>query len=217
MIMFSSCPVQNRSVTSRTVIAAVWILALTVGLIPAETRADISSFDIGLMPDQTARHGYTRSFEVFSSELGDGPGFSMAVEPEPVGAISLDAATGLFEYIPDSEDRRPFDITFTAESDGSSVSQTVAMTPEYDLVPEADVISYVRPTPDPTSHTTVIEESISDPVQINHWSLPMIVDYQPDGQPVYWYAKRVYISGRTVEFDSTRGVPYTYHENIDIV
>jgi len=215
MNTFSSCPVQNHSVSLRTVIAAVWILALTVGLIPAETRADISSFDIGLIPDQSVRHGYTRSFEVYSSELGESATFSMVVEPEPVGAIALDPATGLFEYTPDSQARRPFDITFTAESDGSSVSQTVAMFPKHDLIPETDIIAYVRDIPDPTSNTTVIEEDITEgdaayPVALNHNSYPIEIEGTPH------YAKRVRISGKTVLFDSTVGVPYTYHDRNDI-
>ena len=113
MNMVSSRHLRNLSTSTRAAIAAVWMLVLAVGFTPVATRADVSSFDVGLVPAQTVRHGYTLSFEVYSSDLGSSATFSMAVDPGPVGAISLDADTGVFEYTPDSADRRPFEITFT--------------------------------------------------------------------------------------------------------
>jgi hypothetical protein len=177
---------------------------------PAAWGADVPRYDIGAIPDQTVYVGYSCRFDLYSSALGDGAVFTVWAEPVPSGAFILDPAAGTFEYIPVAEDRKPFDITFKATKGGASVSQTLLFEPLAELPAEADIISYVRALPDPTSQTEVIESDIIEDVELNHVSYPQVTT----GGTLY--AKRVSISGKTVLFDKNIGPLYNYNEREDI-
>jgi hypothetical protein len=91
-----------------------------------DATAEVTRYDIGAIGEQSVHHGYTRSFQVYSSELGAGATYSMSVSPNPVGPISLDGASGLFSYTPDVQDRKPFEITFRATAGPREVSESAA-------------------------------------------------------------------------------------------
>lgn len=170
-----------------------WLL-LGLCLLSAGPGLALTQYPIGEIPDQTAYHGYTRSFEVLVSGSPDGVVFSMTAAPEPAGEILLDAVTGAFSYTPAPEDRAPFEITFTAEYTGGSAEESVVMTPEISLMPEADVFENTQSEPDAAGYTTWQEETVQADVELNDQL------FTPATQP----ARKVRITGVQLVFD--RGV-----------
>ena len=203
--------------TKRTVGKSLFLLGLTLLLTfilgnPGGVRAqaDVTRFDIGQIPEQSVRQGYTLRFQVYSSALGAGATYSAEPSPAPVGVLTLDPLSGVFAYEPDTQDRETFTVAFTGDLGGTTVSQTVSVTPEPVLVPEADIISYVRPLPDPTGQTNILESDIIEDVELNHVSYPQDVNGETQ------YAKRVAISGNTVLFDKNIGPLYSFNGRDDI-
>ena len=166
-------------------------LLLGLCLLIAGSGRALTQYPLGEMPDQTAHHGYTRSFEIF---VADAPGevvFSMTSEPQPVGEMVLDPATGAFSYTPAPVDRTPFTITFTATYTGGSAVQSVVMMPEISPMPEADVFENTQSEPDATGYTTWQEETVQADVEMNDQL------FTPATQP----ARKVRITGVQVVFD----------------
>ncbi|MBI5091880.1 MAG: hypothetical protein HZB26_05470 [Candidatus Hydrogenedentes bacterium] len=184
-----------------------WMTLSLLSLAAVVAGAEVTRYDIGEIGEQAAYYGHTRTFQVYSTALGAGAAYSMNVSPMPVGPITLDGLTGLFEYTPDSQDRKPFTIAFTAQAAGTTASETITMEPVADFPPEADIITYVRPIPDPTAYTTVVEENIYENVELNYLSFPRTVGSEQR------FAKRLQISGKTVVFDKDSGNLYAVHND----
>ena len=183
---------------------------LAVVFTPVFAWAAVLPLDVGAIPDQTVYIDHTCRFTVYSTRLGDGATFSMTSLPASSGPMTLDAASGLFEYTPNAQDRKPFIVTFRASKGAASVSQTVPIEPLAQLPAEADIISYVRPLPDPTGQTAVIESDILENLELNYTAYPQNIN------GVDHFAKRVSISGKTVLFDKNIGALYSFSGRDDI-
>jgi hypothetical protein len=133
-----------------------------------QVAAELTEYEIGTIPEQSAYPGHTRAFEVHSAETGEQTVYSIEATPWPVGPIHIDEASGLFEYAPDAQDRRPFEIRFKAEGLGGHIAQTVIMSPQCTPVPEASILERVMSEPDPSEYTTWLEEPVlGDAVEMN--------------------------------------------------
>lgn len=144
-----------------TVLLAIWLPLHGVAL-------DLSRYRIGAIPEQAAYAGYLRTFEVYSEDAGPEPVYSVEASPAPSGAFRIDPATGLFEYMPGQDDRKPFELTFSADGAGQHAEQTVLMMPVQTAIPEADVFTYTGPEPDVSDYTEWLEEPVfGEPIEFN--------------------------------------------------
>ena len=128
----------------------------------APRKADALSFRIGDIPPQAVWHDQTVEFLIHSDELGSGATFSAVADPQPLGVLSMDSSTGLFSYTPDSQDKKPFSVTFTATLGDDSQSQTVEFDPMPHLPAEQSVfgVDPVHAIPDPEDKDYVLVNTI---------------------------------------------------------
>lgn len=136
----------------------------TIGHLPVSEIVEykrVPGFQLGQIPPGSAPHGMTLEFYVEADWLQD-PLFTMAIDDEPVGAISLDTSSGLFLYEPnEAYDRVPFNVTFAASSGADANEQTVTISPNAKLPAEYAIVS--RPTqdyPDPCDRDYVVVNEI---------------------------------------------------------
>ncbi len=125
--------------------------AARVVQVPAGTKV----YSISNIPPQVVRHGATLQFQVKADESAAAT-FAFTLDPDypvvPLGALSLNAASGLFSYKPAAADKFEFSVKFAGSVNGvPAVTQTVVITPLADLPPESDLLAATRPTPDPES------------------------------------------------------------------
>ena len=180
----------------------------------------LKDFSIGEISPQTVWHAQTLELLIHSDELGPSASLSFVADPEPRGAMSLEpiSGTGLFTYTPDPQDKQPFNVTFTAELDATSVEQTVEVSPMPHLPPEANAIGLPPPpgrqVPDAADKDSrdylIVNTVYSDhPEWLNHakrW------DETKSRGP-----RTISISGKTVVFEEghDNGL-YEYNDKEDI-
>ena len=162
-------------------------------------------FEIGRIPPRDAPHGRELKFYVDANWLAN-PQFTMTIDEEPEGGVSLDSVSGLFTYEPnDAHDNTSFDVTFTAASGADVNKQTVAVRPLPDLPPENTVVS--RPSqlfPDPCDRDYLfVNEVLSD------------ANEYLNGQERQ--ARSVTVAGKKIVVENVDGNPvYVYDGSIDI-
>src|SRR5688500_1296274 len=143
---------------------------------------DYAHFKLQGLPDQTVGFGSSRTFLVRSST---GSALSITVPIPPQGHISLQPTTGtnwLFNYTPDIDDIRPFEVTLHS---GNS-TETFVVTPQPVLSPERSVFGTA-------DHTQPIISTHEVTVSVKNTPLPEALNYQSG------FLKQVRIDGETVE------------------
>ncbi|UCG49757.1 MAG: hypothetical protein JSU94_08235, partial [Phycisphaerales bacterium] len=153
------------------------LLMRAIGDVPVSEVVEyipVPVFTIGEIPRREAPHGERLKFYVDANWLAD-PVFTMQADPEPVGPMWLDPASGLFTYEPnEAEDRAPFDVTFTATSGADANEQTVMISPKADLPTEYAMVSQTtQDYPDPCDRDYILinEFGLQDPCDPNSWVL----------------------------------------------
>src|SRR5688572_3672956 len=124
---------------------------------PPETYA------VGEIPSQWVREGKTLRLIVAPPKGMPPPiSISASIQPLPFGAVSFDPASRLFQYTPDPNDRKPFQVTFEARGKGQNTSQSVALNPLLQLPAEDSVLGLVpvQPFPDPASKDYLMRNEV---------------------------------------------------------
>jgi hypothetical protein len=163
--------------------------------------ADTTAYVLGNIPPLEVRKGGSLQFQLQSPQPGAATfAFAFASDSRtPLGALSLDPASGIFTYKPADGEEIGFRLVFTSQVAGMPpISQTVSIS----LPSEKDFISSARALPDPASTDY------------------LLVSQSQNGQESFngivrntWNAE---ISGKTVIFDSSssdHGNLYTRFNN----
>lgn len=97
-------------------------------------------FEIGEIPAQTVWVSDTLEtaleFQVKATDVGTNPLYTLSDDGTALGTLQLDSATGEFLFMPDVNDTEPFSVTFYAEENGKTASQSVQVTPLPELKAE---------------------------------------------------------------------------------
>ncbi|MBN1351191.1 hypothetical protein JXJ21_17360 [candidate division KSB1 bacterium] len=110
-------------------------------------RLDV--YKLGSIPNLTVWAGETLAFRIdVEKMLGK---IEMTVVPPPAGEILFDSQSGEFSYMPDSTDKISFNLTFSVESRGKTIRQTITITSIPEIRPERDYVSSYPELPDPSS------------------------------------------------------------------
>lgn len=150
---------------SKRIVLVISVFLLTLSIssqktgairsLPAQTPPGTKVYAIGSIPPQVVRQGVTLQFQVQTPNPAMAA-YSLALDPSypviPQGPLSLNANSGLFSYQPAAADKFEFSVRFTSTVNGApTATQTVVLTPLANLPPESDLLSALRPTPDPES------------------------------------------------------------------
>ena len=178
-------------------------------LVIGGNKADVSAtftpvpvFYFRGVPEHHARHGKTLEFFVHTDDPEDpespGPGATlvMSADPEPLGTLLFDGATGHLKYRPDADDRLPFTVRFAVTGSGGTVEAVSIITPLPILAAEARVIQTARALPDEESRDHVLITETKNP--------------EREFNDALRETRSVDISGKVLVFDETH--PAKLHE-----
>ncbi|MBN1815719.1 MAG: right-handed parallel beta-helix repeat-containing protein [Sedimentisphaerales bacterium] len=161
-------------------------------------------FSIGQIPSMDVQADGQLEFYVGTEGAPGQIAYSYFCTANPQGTILFDSATGHFCYSPDPQDKNPFSVTFIAQSQDQTTSQTMEITPLVALPQEFVLFDEpTQPIPDPESEDFIIKEEFeNDPEFFN------------TQQRATW---TIHLYGKDIVFQS--GHPndlYYYHNRNDI-
>ena len=154
-------------------------------------------------------HGNILTFSIDPDNANEDFTFSAETNPKPIGELYIDPDSGAFFYTPDEYDKQPFQITFFAESNSTSLSQTVTIIPKPDL-PSENYVFGMTPShafPSPESKLYIFQSDIkNDSKEYFNHSQSKIDTYT------------IQLAGKTIVFQkgNENGLYESYHDRRDM-
>lgn len=177
----------------------------------AQVAETTVTFQIGEIPPQRVWYSDIAriQFVVQADILGENPTITAEFDTTDgtLGTRSFGDVDSVFSYFPDPADSEPFNVTFRGEGNGTSVAQTVTITPLRPLPPETSVFGLTPKGDIPNSESNefidVETEIVSGSVWFNAATRNSV--------------RKITIIGKAIVFEENHANElWGYHDNEDI-